>query len=83
MNSNLFHNIANILMAVIAAATAILTAIGCTTLANGDLECSGATWLSPTVATAIITGLAISKMIVNVVRDGIGGLAKPQPPVEK
>ena len=82
MNSNLFHNIANIAMIVIAGATAILTAMGCTTLPNGELECSNITFLSPTVATLIITAIGIVKMLVNIVRDGVSGLAKRQPPVQ-
>ena len=35
MNSNLFHNIANIVMVVLAAATAALLATGCTSLPDG------------------------------------------------
>jgi len=82
MNSNLFHNIANIAMIVIAGVTAVLTAMGCTTLPSGELECSNITFLSPTVATLIITAIGIVKMLVNIVRDGVSGLAKRQPPVQ-
>lgn len=81
MNSNLFHNIVNVVMILISLAVAILTALGCTQLANGDLECSQAV-ISPSIATAIVGGLGILKMIVNVVRDGFAGLAKQQPPVK-
>jgi len=81
MNSNLFHNIANIAMIVIAGVTAVLTAMGCTTL-SGELECSNITFLSPTVATLIITAIGVLKMLVNIVRDGVSGLAKRQPPVQ-
>jgi len=59
MNSNLFHNIANIAMIVIAGVTAVLTAMGCTTLPSGELECSNITFLSPTVATLIITAIGV------------------------
>ena len=82
MNSNFFHNIANILIGVLAMVTAGLLATGCTQAITGVLECSQS-WIDPvytTVAIAAITGL---KVIVNVVRDGFGGLIKPQPPVEK
>lgn len=82
MNSNLFHNIVNILMIIIAAGTAILTSIGCTTLPSGDLECTDTLFISPSTAAIIITILGVLKMIVNVVRDGVSGLAKKQPPVE-
>jgi len=82
MNSNLFHNIANIAMIVIAGVTAVLTAMGCTTLPSGELECSNITFLSPTVATLIITAIGVVKMLVNIVRDGVSGLAKRQPPVQ-
>lgn len=82
MNSNLFHNIANVASLVLAAATAIMLATGCTTLVTGELECS-ASWLKPEWTSIAIVGLQGSKIIVNIIRDGITGLAKPQPPVEK
>lgn len=82
MNTNLIHNIINILMILIAGATAILSAMGCTTLPNGELECTNITYLDPTTATLIITILGVIKMVINVVRDGIKGLVKEQPPVK-
>jgi len=82
MNSNLFHNILNVLMILIAGATAVLTAMGCVTLPGGELECTDTMFLSPATATAIVAGLGVLKMLVNVVRDGVSGLAKRQPPVE-
>ena len=82
MNSNLFHNIANVAMIVIAGLTAVLTSMGCTTLPSGELECTDIMFLTPELAAWIITGLGVLKMIVNIVRDGIGGLVKKQPPVE-
>lgn len=82
MNTNLIHNIINIAMIVIAGLTAVLTAMGCTTLANGDLECSNVQFLSPTLATAILTGLGVIKVLINVARDGFKGLTKQQPPVQ-
>ncbi|WP_036792129.1 hypothetical protein [Pleomorphomonas koreensis] len=84
MNSNLFHNIANVLTAILAVLVAVLLFTGCT----GDfttqliVDCSGssidAKWLS--IAIGIISAL---KLGLNVLRDGVGGLTKPQPPVEK
>lgn len=82
MNSNLFHNIANILMIVLAAATAALMATGCTTLPTGVLECSKS-FIDPQWTVIIIAGLGVLKMVVNLVRDGLAGLTKPQPPVQK
>lgn len=83
MNSNLFHNIANILMILLAGATAVMLAMGCTTLETGALECSQATMLRPELMTIAVTVLGVAKMVVNVVRDGLTGLTKQQPPVEK
>lgn len=83
MNSNLFHNLANIAMIVLAAATAALLAIGCTTLETGALECSQATMLRPELLSIAVMVLGALKVLVNVIRDGITGLTKPQPPVEK
>lgn len=82
MNSNLFHNIVNALMAILAAVTAFLLATGCVQLPTGQLECS-ASWVSPKITVAILAALPIIKLIVNVIRDGFGGLTKPQPPVKK
>lgn len=81
MNSNLFHNIANILIAVLAGATAVLLATGCTTLPTGQLECSQS-WINPAYTTIAVTALGIMKTLVNVARDGLGGLFKKQPPVQ-
>ena len=82
MNSNLFHNVANILSLVLAAGTAILMASGCTALPTGAFDCSGS-WINPTYTTAAIAALQAAKIVVNVIRDGINGLTKPQPPVKQ
>lgn len=82
MNTNLFHNIVNIVIAALAAITAFLIATGCTTLDTGTLECSQS-WISPTWTTIAITALGVVKVLVNIARDGLTGLTKPQPPVEK
>lgn len=81
MNSNLFHNILNVAIALIAAFTAFLIATGCTTLPTGGLECS-ASWIDPKWTTIAITGLAFLKTAINIVRDGFAGLFKKQPPVQ-
>lgn len=82
MNMNLVHNILNIVIALVSAATAFLIATGCTALANGGLECSQS-WINPAYTTMIVAALGITKTIMNVVRDGFSGLNKPQPPVKK
>lgn len=82
MNTNLLHNLINIAMIVIAGVTAILSAMGCTTLPNGELECSAIQFLSPTLAATILTVLGVVKVLINVIRDGITGLVKEQPPVK-
>lgn len=82
LNTNTIHNVLNVLIAALAAITAFLIATGCTTLATGALECSQS-WISPTYTTVAITVLAVSKTLINVVRDGFGGLIKPQPPIDK
>lgn len=81
MNSNMFHNLANIAIALLAALTAGLLATGCVTTAAGGLDCS-ASWISPTMTAWIIGGLSALKVAVNLFRDGLGGLFKPQPPVD-
>jgi hypothetical protein len=67
MNTNLFHNIANILIALIGA----MAAMDWTVI------------VSQQTATGIVSGLAALKIVINVVRDGVTGLAAPQPPVIK
>lgn len=81
LNSNLIHNILNILIAALAALTAFMLATGCTTLPTGVLECSQS-WINPAITTWIITGLGLLKSIINIARDGFGGLFKQQPPVK-
>lgn len=81
MNSNLFHNILNIVIALLGAATTFLVATGCTSLTSGALECSGS-WLDPAYTGVAVAVLALVKTGVNVVRDGVAGLTKPQPPVK-
>lgn len=82
MNSNLFHNLANIASLILAMLTAGLMATGCVTLPTGSLECS-ASWIDPTYTTIAIGVVQALKIGVNIVRDGITGLTKPQPPVKK
>lgn len=81
MNSNLFHNIANIASLVLAGATAVLIASGCTQSAAGALDCTGS-FISPTYTAYAVMALQGLKLAVNVVRDGFSGLTKPQPPVQ-
>lgn len=78
MNTNLIHNILNV---GIAGATAALVASGCVATAAG-LDCS-ASWINPTYTAYAIGAMSIAKIAMNVLRDGITGLWKPQPPVEK
>lgn len=66
MSSNLIHNLLNVAIALVA----ILSLPEVIAL------------LPPELALAIVGLAATAKTIINVVRDGIGGLAKHQPPVE-
>jgi hypothetical protein len=81
MNTNLIHNILNVVIALLGGVTAFLLATGCTTLPTGQLECS-ASWISPTITSIAVLVLGVAKSIINIVRDGVAGLAKPQPPVK-
>lgn len=82
MNSNFFHNLANLAMVVLAGLTAALLALGCTTLPDGSTECSQVSYISPEIAASIVMVLGVIKLAVNIIRDGITGLTKQQPPVE-
>ncbi len=82
MNSNLVHNVLNVASLVLAAATAALIASGCTADVSGALNCS-ASWINPVYTTGAIAAVQVVKLAINVVRDGLGGLVKPQPPVQQ
>ena len=82
MNSNLVHNLINVVIILVAAITAALSAWGCTTLATGALDCSAST-IPPQYSGALIALLGVLKMAINISRDGLSGLTKTQPPVDK
>lgn len=67
MNTNFLHNIINVLIAVIAAATAV------------DWN----TFFDTNTSVTIIAVLAAAKTVINIIRDGVSGLTKQQPPVVK
>ena len=67
MNTNFLHNILNIAIALIASASAFDWTV----------------IISPTASATIISGLAITKLVINAVRDGLGGMVAVQPPVQK
>lgn len=81
MNSNMFHNIANLAMVALAMLSAGLMATGCVQNAAGAVTCA-ASWLDPKLTMWGIGALGALKVLVNLVRDGFGGLFKPQPPVQ-
>lgn len=81
-NSNLWHNILNIAIAVQGAALAFFIATGCTSDPTGMVtECSQS-WINPEITTISITVMAFLKSTINVFRDGFSGLFKTQPPVQ-
>ena len=81
MNTNLFHNIANVTSLALAGMTAVLLASGCNQDGDGLFDCT-TSFINPTYTTAAIAALQVIKIIVNILRDGLDGLAKPQPPVQ-
>lgn len=66
MNTNLIHNVINVVIALIASAAAFDWSV----------------FLSATTAAKIVAGLAVAKIVINAIRDGLGGLVKEQPPVQ-
>lgn len=68
MNTNLLHNILNVAMIIVAG------------LAGFDFVGMG---IDPVLAGKIVAVLGGIKMVINVLRDGVTGLTKPQPPVQK
>ena len=66
LNSNTTHNVINVLIALIAALTAMDWTL----------------FVGPEAAATAIAALAALKTAINIVRDGFTGLVKEQPPVE-
>lgn len=66
MNTNLIHNILNFLIAIIGG------------LAAFDFSAI----VSAPTAVKIVSALAVAKLVINALRDGVAGLAKSQPPVQ-
>lgn len=67
MNTNLIHNILNIAIAVIAA----LSLPEVTAL------------IPPYIAIPMVGILSTAKTVINMIRDGLSGMVKPQPPVQQ
>ena len=66
MNMNLIHNILNFLLAIV----------------GGLMAFDFSSVVSAGTAGTIIAILSGAKLVMNAVRDGIAGMAKPQPPVQ-
>lgn len=79
MNLNMIHNIINLL---IAALGALLISSGCVAGATGALDCTGS-WVPPEITVVAITALSVLKVVMNIIRDGLTGIWKVQPPVVK
>ncbi|WP_244655166.1 hypothetical protein [Rhizobium lusitanum] len=81
-NTNALHNLLNVSITLSALIVAILLATGCAQLADGTLECSQS-FVGPSYTAAAVAALSALKIAVNIMRDGVSGLIKPQPPVDK
>lgn len=66
MNSNILHNLLNLAIVIVGA----LAAFDWTGL------------FSASTAALLVTILGGAKIVINVVRDGLAGLVKEQPPVQ-
>lgn len=66
MNTNLIHNILNVAIAIMGA------------LATFDFT----QFVGASTSVKIMAGLALIKLLINAVRDGLSGMTKPQPPVQ-
>lgn len=71
INTNLIHNILNIISLIVG----VLVTVDWTTMG-----------LDPSRAAAVAGGVLIAqnviKLVINITRDGLAGLAKNQPPVQ-
>jgi hypothetical protein len=62
VNTNLLHNIINVVIAVVGAA------------ATFDFT----QFVGTATSVKLMAGLALLKLVINAVRDGLAGMAKPQ-----
>ncbi|PYB71261.1 hypothetical protein [Rhizobium wuzhouense] len=67
MNTNFLHNIINVLIILIV----------------GLHDVDWTAFFSAETSLKIVAGLTIAKLLINGVRDGLTGMVKPQPPVER
>ena len=65
MNSNLAHNLLNVLILIVSA------------MAMMDWTA----FFEPGTAAAIVAGMTALKLVMNMIRDGVTGMVKEQPPV--
>lgn len=77
LNFNFLHNVLNVLIAALAA---LLIASGCVASATGALDCSKS-WISAEFTAWAIAVMGFMKIAMNILRDGVFGLFKVQPPV--
>lgn len=66
MNSNLIHNILNLLIIVVTAVIGF----------------DWSSIVPPEIALKVVGGLTLIKLTMNGFRDGLVGMVKPQPPVQ-
>lgn len=79
-NTNTIHNVLNVAIILL---VALLIASGCTQdTVSGAIECSKS-WIPASITVWLIGTAAALKVAMNLVRDGLTGLTKPQPPVQK
>ena len=62
MNTNLIHNVLNVAIAVFGV------------LSGFDFT----QFVGQTLSAKIVAGLALTKLLINAVRDGLAGMVKPQ-----
>jgi len=67
MNTNLIHNLLNIIITIIGGLSAI------------DLT----PFMTQGTALKVVAILSILKLVINSIRDGVAGMVANQPPVEK
>lgn len=86
MNTNLWHNIFNVVSLVVGGVSWLMLQLGCTEdVVTHVMDCSAApldpSWLRILIAVSAV--LPAIKLVMNTLRDGLTGLTKPQPPVQK
>lgn len=81
MNTNILHNVTNLVLLIGGALSGALLVSGCVQTVTG-FDCT-MSWIPPQYLFFATSAIAMLKIVVNIWRDGFAGMWKTQPPVKQ